>query len=151
MFGLGKKHIKHVKGSKGKHSRFGDDLADLEPPTSLDVDIETIDSDDAVGEMGTPGEDYGRGDAGCSPDNQLSNSNGGLDPFAVASFGFGADDVYDGTMPPEYSLDEFTDDLPEAYQPAGPDDFNFPEQVATLRNPIVDFGREFGSCGSLKK
>lgn len=159
MFGLGKKHphVAHVKALKKahKHGLFHGDIddltsgvvEDLEPPTSLNEEIETLDSDDAVGEMGTPGEDYGRGDAGRSVDNNLrpGPGGGGLDPFRLATFGDDPADAipYDGSMDPSWSLDDYTDDLAQAYQPVGPDDFDFPEQVATLRHPIVDFGGEF--------
>ncbi len=154
MFGFGKKHPAHGKpspskdrgkqGKRAKHGLFHGDIDDLTSPdelaipTSLDEDVETLQSDDAVGETGTPQDDYGQGATGQGVDNALGPDNGGLDPFALASFG----DDEEMTMDPTWQLDDYTDDLAQAFQPVGPDDFNFPEQVATLRHPLIDFGIE---------
>ena len=150
---------RHYRGK----ARFGDDIDELTIPTSLDETVETLQSDDAVGEMGTPQDDYGQADTGASFDTKLGPGNGGLDPFALASFGDDPADAipYDGTMDPAWSLDDTADDLPQAYQPTGPDTWDFPEQVATLRHPLINFGGEFypyhgpaavfGTCGELKK
>jgi hypothetical protein len=109
-----------------KHGIHGDD-PDMDP-TAEDL------GDDSSMEP-----NYGAGHTGHY-DNSLSESSGGVDPFAVASFGFGEDWE---NMPDDWQLDDYTDDLPQAYQPLGPDPYNFPEQVPTLRHPVVHFGADF--------
>jgi hypothetical protein len=104
-----------------------------DPESDLELDAGDPD-DDSSSEP-----NYGSGDTGeeFNPDIVM----GGMDPFAnVVQPGDPRD--YDGHIEVAHALDEFTDDLPQAYQPAGRDYYDPPERVPTLRNPVIDFGFE---------
>jgi hypothetical protein len=96
---------------------------------------------------------YGAGDTGRGFRPMLMS--GAEDPFAnvmqpgdpedylVKPLPYRRADGYDGGADPAGMVDEYTDDLQEAYQPVGPDRWNFIEQIPTLRNPRTDFGGEY--------
>lgn len=144
----------HHRHKQGRTGRFhGDDL--LEPDFEPTPDVGDVDAVDlhAFGHLQSS---YGEGDTGRGFRPMLMR--GGEDPFANAMQpGDPGDypqtdplphrrvDTYDGAADPAGMLDDYADDLSEAYQPVGPDTWNFPEQIPTLRNPHTDFGGEFYS------
>ena len=147
-----KKHRRHGHGAS-HHGEF-------EGSVDGDVSVEDPIADgEDVGPFGDhhidlPGgslyeqDDYGQGVTGTGVNNVLGSSGGGgVDPFQVAAFGD------DDTPSP---IAEFTTDLVSAnledlasdggenmsYQPADLDPFDAPDQVPTLRNPVIAFGDE---------
>lgn len=157
----GKHHHKHKHGHSASHH------GELEGSVDGDVSVEDPIADgEDVGPFGDhhidlPGgslheqDDYGQGDTGTGVDNVLgSGGGGGIDPFQVAAFG--EDDAAPSPT------DEFTTDLVSAnledlasdggenmsFQPADVDHYDFPEQVPTLRNPLIAFGADYYSAFS---
>jgi hypothetical protein len=103
------------------------------------------DGDGGSATVGVEANDYGAGDQGENFDNTLDSSSGGLDPFAVAAFGF---EGAFGVDPPPGDLPGAIDLLAQnegedmTFQPVGPDPYDVPEQSPTLRNPVMQFGFE---------
>ena len=136
---------------------FGDEAAPMGDVPVEDLVAEGMD----VGPFGDhhldlPGgslhqqDDYGAGDTGIGVNNVLGSSGddgGGLDPFKVAEFGDDAA-AAEASAAAEFegyvreNLTELAADGGElmSYQPAGPDSLDAPEQVPTLRNPLIAFG-----------
>ena len=95
-------------------------------------------------------DDYGAGDTGTGVNNVLGSSSddgGGLDPFKVAEFGDDAA-AAEASAAAEFegyvreNLTELAANGGElmTYQPAGQDSYDAPEQIPTLRNPLIAFG-----------
>jgi len=88
---------------------------------------------------GAEANDYGAGNQGESPDNALSVSSGGIDPFALAAFGEEEEEDPPGAI--DLLAENDGEDM--SFQPVGDDAWDVPEQKPTLRNPVTYFAGEF--------
>jgi hypothetical protein len=149
-------------GTEHKHRRAGHGSShhgEFEGSVDGDVSVEDPIADgEDVGPFGDhhidlPGgslheqDDYGQGDTGTGVNNVLgSGGGGGVDPFQVAAFG---GDEAAPSPTAEFETDLVSTNLEDlasnegenmSYQPADLDPFASPDQVPTLRNPVIAFG-----------
>jgi hypothetical protein len=200
------------RGQFGAHKIHGEEDGEIGETGEIGESVELIMADDAE----TYEPDFGRGSTGEAQDHSLLGAGGGMDPFALASFGVdvprgkkrgpatsathtrgrakkhaihgeeelpdiapdAGDTGDDGSNEPnygagpdadpflamgediasdipggnagllhgggrdEYQLDDYTDDVPQAYRPLGPDPYDSPQQIPNRRNYKAGFGAD---------